>query len=249
MSAKRNDIIEYLDEYLKVKDFKDYCHNGLQIEGKENISKIVSGVTISMKLIEEAVQRKADMIIVHHGFFILDIPSPLELRGLYRARIKEILLHDLNLAGYHLPLDAHPTIGNNISLCKLFGVKKINKVDVGFIGELEEAVDLGEFVKMVNEKLETKSSVFSFGKKKVKNVAIISGGSSPDFEAAFNQGADMFIGGDMREGIVRKIEEIGLNFINAGHYNTEKLGIQNLGKLIEKKFKVKTEFVDIPCDI
>lgn len=249
MPVKRNKIIEYLNGYLKVKDFQDYCANDLQIEGSESVSKVIIGVTISRRLIDEAINKKAEMIIVHHGFFVRDIPSPLQLKGLYKERIKTILLHDMNLAGYHLPLDAHPVIGNNISLAKLFGVKKCKPFDVGFIGELDKEMDFEKFIELVNLKLNVKSYALSYGKKKVKKIAIISGGSSPDFEQAFNLGADVFVGGDIREEVVRKIEEIGFNFINAGHYNTEKLGIQNLGKLIEKKFNIKVEFVDVPCEI
>ncbi len=249
MIAKRDKIIEYLNEYLKVKDFEDYCYNGLEIEGKEDVSRIITGVTLSRRLIDEAIEKEAEMIIVHHGFFLKDIPSPLQIKGLYRERIKSLLLHDMSLAGYHEPLDAHPVIGNNISLAKLFGLKKCKPFDVGFIGELDDETDLKGLVKLVDNRLKVESSVLSYGKKKIKNIAIISGGSSPYFEEAFNRGADVLIGGDMREEVVRKMEEIGFNFINAGHYNTEKLGIQNLGRLIEKKFKIKAEFVDIPCDV
>jgi len=249
MSAKRDEIIEYINEYLKVKDFQDYCYNGLQVEGRDNISKIVTGVTLSTALIGEAVKRRADMLIVHHGIFLRDVPSPFQLRGLYRQRVKEILINDLNLAGYHEPLDANPEIGNNISLCRLFGLKNCKPFDVGFIGETDGRVDVLQFKKIIDEKLGVKSFLLPSGKKEIKYVGIISGGSSPHFEQAFENGADLFIGGDVREEVVRKLEEVGLNYINAGHYNTEKLGIQNLGKLIEKRFKIKTEFVDIPCDI
>lgn len=249
MIAKRNEIIEYLDDYLKVKDFQDYCHDGLQVEGKENISKVVTGVTLSMRLIREAIKKEAGMLIVHHGIFVRDVPSPLQLKGLQKERVKEILCHDLNLAGYHLPLDAHPRIGNNASLSKMFGLKSLEKADVGFVGKLEMAISLDDFVRLVDKKLNVKSSVLKFGNNKIKRVGIISGGSSPDLEVIFREGADVFLCGDMREEVVRKAEEIGINIINAGHYNTEKLGIQNLGKIVEKNFKVKVEFVDIPCEI
>ncbi len=182
-------------------------------------------------------------------FFVRDISSPLQLKGLYKERIKALLLNDISLAGYHEPLDAHPVIGNNISLCKLFGLKKCKPFDVGFVGELDKDIEILEFKRMVDSKLNARSTLLLSGKKKIKKVGIISGGSSPYFEQALENGADVFIGGDLREEVVRKIEETGFNFINAGHYNTEKLGIQNLGKLIEKKFKIKAEFVDIPCEV
>ena len=249
MLVKRDKIIQYLNNYLNVKDFEDGCVNGLQVEGKENISKIITGVSLSQRLINKAVKKKAKMIIVHHGFFADAIPSPLLLKGIFKNRIKTILSNDINIAGYHYSLDIHSLIGNNISLCKLFGVEKCEPFDIGFIGQLDKEMDLDEFVGLVDRKLDVKSFVFPFGKKKIKKVAIISGGASPYYKQAFEMGADVFITGDMRENIVRETEEIGINIINAGHYNTEKLGVQNLGKLIEKKFKVDVEFVDIPCEV
>ena len=249
MPVKRDEIIGYLNDYLKADDFQDGCVNGLQIEGKENISKVITGVSLSQRLIKKAIDKKADMIIVHHGFFSESIPSPLQLKGLEKERIKMLLCNDINFVGYHLPLDAHLKIGNNISLAKLFGMKKCEPIYVGFIGELEKEIDFDKFIKLVDRKLNIKSFVLSYGKKKIKKVGIISGGSSPHFKEVQDAGADVFIGGDIREDIVRSIEESRFNFINAGHHNTEKLGIQNLGKLIEKKFKIKTEFVDVPCEV
>jgi len=249
MTVKRDKIVEYLNECLKVDEFKDYCNNGLQVQGRGDVSKIVTGVTLSKKLIGEAVKRNAEMIIVHHGIFLNDVPSPIQLKGVVKERIKMLLSNDISLVGYHLPLDAHAEIGNNISLAKLLGVKKCEPLEVGYVGELDAETGLREFVKLVDEKLKVKSFVLPYGKEKIKRIAIVSGGSSPYFEKAFDMGADLLLGGDIREGEVRKMEEAGINYINAGHYNTEKLGIQNLGKLVEEKFRVKAEFVDIPCEI
>ncbi|MCK4798404.1 MAG: Nif3-like dinuclear metal center hexameric protein, partial [Spirochaetes bacterium] len=226
-----------------------------QIEGNKIISKIITGVSLSQRLISEAVKKKANMIIVHHGFFSETIPSPLQLKGIHRNRIKDILFNDINLIGYHLPLDANSMIGNNISLAKLFGFMKVKQFDIGFginfgvMGEFKKAVNFNDFIDLVNEKLKAKSYVLPFGKKMIRKVAIISGGSSPYYNQACEMGADVFITGDIRENIVREAEEIEINIINVGHYNTEKLGIQNLGKLIEKKFGVEVEFVDVPNEV
>lgn len=249
MKVERNKIIKFCEEYLKVKDFEDYCVNGVQIEGNDKVNKIVAGVSFSDKLIDEAIKRKAEMIIVHHGLFLNDIPSPIQLKGYTRNRIKKLLVNDITLAGFHLPLDAHPAIGNNVSLCKLFGVKKLKPFYVGFYGELDVAKDFNKFAKEVEEKLDTKIYMIGAGSKKVKTVGIVSGGASPEFKDAAELGVDTYICGDVRESVVRAIEETGINFINAGHYNTEKLGVINLGKLISKKFKIKVEFIDIPCDV
>jgi len=249
MPVKRDKIIRFCDEYLKIKDFEDGCFNGLQVEGREDVSKIVTGVSVSKALIKKALERHADIIMVHHGFFVGDILSPLRLTGFQKERVKLLLENDMNLAGYHLPLDAHPVIGNNISLCKMLLVKKVKPFDVGFIGELEKEMDFEKFKKKVEVQLCTHSFAIAAGKKKVKKVAIVSGGDSPDFENAFFAGADVFITGDIRESVVRKIEEVGINFINAGHYNTEKEGVRNLGEMVAKKFKIEVEFVDVPNEV
>ena len=249
MRAKRDAIISFCCDYLKVQDFQDYCVNGMQIEGAPEVSRIVAGVSISERLIEEAIKRQAQMIIVHHGFFRDQIPSPISLKGTSRNRLKLLLANDITLCGFHLPLDAHPVIGNNASLSKLFGVRKLKTCDVGFVGELAHPVELKRFVETVNKKLETHSFVIEAGSKNVKRVAIISGGGAAYYEHALNAGADTFITGEPRESTIRAIEESELNFIAAGHYNTERLGIQNLANLVAKKFKVEAKWIDVPCEV
>lgn len=249
MPVKRDRIIEFCDDYLKIKDFEDKCFNGLQVEGREEIKKVITGVTLSKKLIEQAIEKKADMIMVHHGFFLNDIPSPFRLRGFWRNRVKMLLESDINLAGYHLPIDAHPLIGNNISLCKMLGVGKSKPFGVGFIGELAKEVPFEKFSALVERQLCTHNFTIAAGKKKVKKIAIVSGSDSPNLENAYFAGADVFLTGDIREDVVRKVEEVGINFINAGHYNTEKDGIRNLGELVAKKFKIEAEFVDVPNEV
>ncbi len=249
MPVKRDKIIGFCDEYLKVRDFEDYCHNGLQVEGRADVVKIVTGVSLSRELIKRAMEKQADMIMVHHGIFMRDVPNPLCLAGYMRERLKMLLENDINLAGYHLPLDAHPLIGNNISLCDMLGVKRAKPFDAGFIGELSREMLFDKFNALVEKQLCTHNFAMNAGKKKVKKVAIISGGSSVDFEAAYAAGADVFLAGDVREEVVRKIEEVGINFINAGHYNTEREGIRKLGELVAKKFRIEAEFVDVPNEV
>jgi len=255
MTVETKKIVKFCEDYLRVKNWTDFCLNGPQIEGAPKVSKIITGVSLSKKLIEIAVKKRAKMIIVHHGIFIRSLPSPLVLRGFMKERIKMILANDINLLGFHLPLDAHPVIGNNISLAKLLGMEKAKAFtdfehgEVGFIGQLKKSVSFKEFIALVNEKLQTNSYIISAGPKKIKTIAIVSGGASSDFKIAADLGADTFLCGDIREDIVRAVEETRINFINAGHYNTEKIGIQNLGALISRQFKIKTEFIDIPNDI
>lgn len=234
---------------MEVKNFSDYCHNGLQVEGMKEITKIVLGVSLSAELVRRSVVSKAQMIMVHHGLFNDNIGRPVQIKGVTKNRLSLLLKNDLNLCGFHLPLDAHPLIGNNISLCRLFGIKDVRPIDVGFIGILTKPMGLKSFVALVNKKLSTNSYYLACGPKTVKKIGVISGASSPDFKLAAEFGADTYLCGDIRESVVEAVKEMEINLINAGHYNTEKLGIQNLGKLLEKKFKVKTEFIDIPNNI
>ena len=247
---ERDKIVKFCEEYLKVKNFTDFCHNGLQVEGAAEITKIITGVTLSQKLIEAAIAEKAQMIIVHHGLFVKYLGDNPEIKGVWRNRLKMLLANDINLVGFHLPLDAHPEIGNNITICKLLGITlNTEPFDVGFIGELKKEIDFNNFVKLVDEKLNTKSYTINAGPKLIKKIGVISGGSSPDVHEIAAWGADTFLAGDIREQIVRAVEELNINFINAGHYNTETFGIKNLGDLLAKKFDLDVEFIDVPCEI
>ncbi len=247
--ADRNKIVKFCEDYLRVKDFTDYCHNGLQVEGAAKVNKIAVGVSFSEELIKAAVKARAQMLIVHHGLFGKLLDQPPQIKGFMKNRLKLLLENNINLCGFHLPLDAHPVIGNNASLCKLLGVSGLKKFDVGFVGNLKTETDFKEFVKTVAEKLSTKAYVLAAGPKKIKTVGIISGGASYDFKLAKELGADTFLCGEIKEEVCQPVKEMKINFINAGHYNTEKMGVQNLGKLLEKKFKIKAEFIDVPCEI
>lgn len=254
MSVSRDKIVSFCSDYLKVENFKDYCHNGLQISGTDKINKIVIGVTISKKLIEAAMQKKADMIIVHHGLFAKHFGEFPVIEGVWRERLKLLLNNDISLCGFHLPLDAHHLIGNNISILQALGLVKVCGIkedgqSVGYVGEYKISVARDKFIESVNKKLETKSVVLEFGAKQIKKVGIVSGGASPSWFTAQKLGCDTFITGDLRESVVRPAEEAGVNIINAGHYNSERFGIINLGRLVQKKFKVSVEFVEVPCDI
>lgn len=249
MAADRDRIAGFCSAYLRAGSFKDCCANGLQVEGSRKVSRLISGVTLSQRLIHAAIERRAQMIIVHHGIFGEQIGRLPVISGPLRNRLKLLLLHDISLCGFHLPLDAHPRIGNNASLCRRLGLKKLLPVDIGFIGSLPKAVPTKSFTRLVEQRLSVKAQVIPAGPARVRRVCVISGGSSNYFSQAAAAGADTFICGDLRESVVRAVEEAGINLINAGHYNTEKLGIQNLGRLIARKFGIKADFVDVPCEV
>lgn len=249
MSIERNKIIKFCEEYLKVGDFQDYCVNGLQVEGMENVEKIITGVSLSQKLIESAIEKNAKMIIVHHGIFMNMISSPAQIKGIMRNRLKLLLENDINLLGFHLPLDAHPEIGNNISLVNSLNLQMLKPFSVGYLAGLEKKLDINEFVQNINSLLGVDCYVHQAGPKEIKNVIVSSGGASVKFEQARAFGADTLLCGDIKEEVIRGAEEIGINIINAGHYNTEKFGVKNLGELLSEKFKIEAEFIDIPCAV
>jgi dinuclear metal center YbgI/SA1388 family protein len=242
-------IVKFCTEYLRTADFDDYCHNGLQLEGAKEVKKIVAGVSLSRELIRRAIDAGAQMLIVHHGLFGDRFGKQPEIKGVLKERLKLLLENDINLMGFHLPLDAHPEIGNNISLCRLFGVENTVKLDVGFYGNLKQAMPFADFQNLVNEKLQINSFAIAAGPKTVKTVGVISGGVSSKYALAKDAGCDAFVSGDIREHVVREVEESGINFINAGHYNTEKLGVQNLANLLAKEFGLEAEFIDVPCEV
>lgn len=248
-TAERAEIIDFIGSHLNVAEFEDFCINGLQVEGKERISTIVLGVSSSARLFAEAVQRNADMIIVHHGLFWENDPSPFSITRIMRNRIALLMKHDINLAAYHLPLDAHPETGNNAQILKRLKLRPLSAVDVGFIGELKNPLNPSEFQRQVDEKLETQSILLPFGNHEIFRVLVISGAGGSAFSLADANGADTLLTGEIRETTVRASEELQLNLIIAGHYNTEKLGIQALGQLIERQFHVSCQFIDIPNPI
>jgi len=253
--VKRDDIVKFCDEYLEADTFKDYCKNGLQLEGKEEVGKVIVGVSLSEKFIKAALNKNPDMLAVHHGLFANQFGDPPRIRSFLRNRLKLMLKNDLNLLGYHLPLDAHPKIGNNINLIRKLGLKKKCRIEterygeIGFVGSLKSEMPFSEFVEYVNEKLDTTAFAIQGGKDKVQNIGIISGGASNNYLDAMWAGADTYLCGAIEENVVRELEETGMNFINAGHYNTERYGIQNLGELIENKFNIAVEYIDIPNEV
>lgn len=244
--VKRDEIIQYINELLNNSEFEDDSVNGLQVEGKAEIERIVLGVSCSERLFQAAVERQADLIIVHHGLFWKQSPSPYILTGIFRNRIALLIKNDINLAAYHLPLDAHVELGNNAQIVKRLQIEPIKPVEVGFLGRLRVPLSLKKLVDMINKELQTKSQVFSYGSPDVHRVLVLSGGTSRYYQLALENDADTFIGGDMRENVVRELEEVGLNFIDAGHYNTEKFGVQALGDKLKQEFAVNCEFIDIP---
>jgi dinuclear metal center YbgI/SA1388 family protein len=248
-TAKRDDIVEFCTNYLKAADFKDYCANGLQVEGAFKVGKIITGVSWSERLVNRAIKAKAEMVLVHHGLFGNMLGNPPVISGAVSRRLGQLLRNNISLVGFHLPLDAHPRIGNNAAICKVLGISKLKPCDVGFVGNLSRPCDIKFLVKSVNKKLTTDAKILAFGPSHARRIGVISGGSSDCFPKALATGADTFICGDLREEVVRLAEEEHINIINAGHYNSERFGVQKLGKLIAKRFGISVEFFEVPCEV
>lgn len=244
------DIIKFCNDYLEIAKYKDASLNGLQVEGKAQVEKIALGVSCNAKLFEAAKEKSCDLILVHHG--LLWEKRWQYLRGVQKQRVKFLFDHDISLAAYHLPLDAHPEIGNNSQGLQKLGVKRKGPFGfydgqyLGFWGELNGKVSLSKFKEQVNKVFGARSLFSSAGKMMVQSVAFVSGAGRSALEEAIEKEIDVYITGESNESVPALAEEAGINFLASGHYNTEKFGIMALGDLLAKKFKIKTEFIDIP---
>ena len=246
---KREQLDKYLYSYLKVDDFTDYCPNGLQVEGKSNIKKIVTAVSASIELFNKAIKQKADAILVHHGI-IWNYERPV-YKGSYRERIKILLNNNINLFAYHLPLDAHPVIGNNAQLAKLLGLKTLKPFGdhkgqiIGIKGKFAK-ITKEKFFKKVEDVVDREVLVFPYGPKYISNVGIVSGGAQKEFSQAITENLDAYITGEVSEHIKYLSQEEKVHFVSAGHYATEQFGVKALGNHLRNKFKIDVEFIDIP---
>ncbi len=243
------ELLCQLDRLLSPNKIKDYCPNGLQVEGKSEIKHLVTGVTASMALIEAAIENKADAILVHHGYFWRGESQV--VTGMKKNRFKALLENDINLYAYHLPLDIHPTLGNNVQLAKLLGInltdglEQGNPLSVGNIGQLDKPTSLTDFAQSLQQKLARKPLVEAAGKQEIKTVALCTGGAQDYIEQAAERGADLYITGEVSERTIHIARELGINFIAAGHHATERYGVKALGEYLSKQASLSIQFIDI----
>ena len=239
-----NTILEkYLSEYLNVSKFSDYCPNGLQVEGKSDIFKIISGVSANQDLIDQAIEEQADALLVHHGFFWKNESTV--ITGIKKNRIKALLDNHINLFAYHLPLDAHPVIGNNIQLALRFNIQNPQPIGETLVWQGEVDASLHEVVQSVINVTSRAPLAFGNKDKKIKKITWCSGGAQSYIEHAINIGADCFITGEVSEQIPAICKENDIAFISAGHHATERYGVQALGQHISQKFELDCQYVDI----
>ncbi len=224
--------------------YKDYCPNGLQIQGADTIKKIVTGVTACQLLIDKAISKNADAIIVHHGFFWKGEEYP--ITGIKYNRISKLIKHDINLFGYHLPLDGNRNIGNNILLARKLGLTNIKFIgdtpEINVIGDC--SLSLEDFQNLIADRLDRTPTTIKFSESNTK-VMICTGGAQDYITIAREYGADTFISGEISERTTHLARELGVNYIAAGHHATEKEGVKAISRLLNDKFNVECEFIDI----
>jgi dinuclear metal center YbgI/SA1388 family protein len=244
--VKLKDLLHYTQELMQVECFKDYCPNGLQVEGKLEVGKIVTGVTANMALLEAARQANADLILVHHGFFWRH-EDP-RVIGIKRNRLAFLLRNDLNLMAYHLPLDAHAQFGNNVQLGIVLGINPC-----GFAGEnkiiaygnLVKPISLQVFSAQIELALQRKPLVIGNPHQIVQKVAWCTGAAQGYIDAAIELGVDVYISGEISEQTTHQSVESGVSYISAGHHVTERYGVQALGNHMAEKFNLIHEFIDV----
>ncbi|MDU0809832.1 MAG: Nif3-like dinuclear metal center hexameric protein [Burkholderia sp.] len=240
----------YLNKILEIERFKDYCPNGLQVEGRREIKKIATGVTASIALLDEALKWGADAVLVHHGYFWRnEVPT---ITGRKYQRLKRLLENKLNLFAFHLPLDAHPIFGNNSQLGKkldLVGELHFGNDNLGWMAVLSSPVTLKYFVEKVENILDRTPLVFGNIDMQLHRIAWCTGAAQDYFDAAIDAGADVFLTGEVSESVTHIASESCVAFISAGHHATERYGIQALGTYLSEHFDLNHIFIDIPNSI
>ncbi|MGB5328482.1 MAG: Nif3-like dinuclear metal center hexameric protein [Gammaproteobacteria bacterium] len=240
-------LCEFCDEYLKVDEFNDYCPNGLQVEANSQVENIVCGVTASQALIEAAIEQGADTLIVHHGYFWKGESQP--ITGYKGRRISSLIKNNINLLAFHLPLDAHPEVGNNVQLGRIMDWKvtaSFGEQNLVLEGSLPQAQTLAEVSQQLEAKLATGTLSISAGDHPIERIAWCTGAAQGFIEAAAERGVDAFVSGEISEPTFHLAREMGIHYIAAGHHATERYGVQALGKIIADRFGVQQQFIDIP---
>lgn len=240
-------LLGKLNQILESDKFKDYCPNGLQTEGQKEINKIITGVSLNDKLIDLALAKKAEAIIVHHGIFWHK--DSYAITGVKKRRIEKLIKNNINLYAYHLPLDNHPQLGNNVQFAKLLGIKVDGNTDeqgLLWYGQLVNSATLEDFGKIITKKLLHKPMIFSNDNNKlIKKIAWCTGGADNFFNAAIELGVDAYISGESSEPVYSLAHESGVAYIAAGHYATERYGIMALTKYLVDNKIANAEFAEL----
>lgn len=248
MSIDRDELALYLNNKLEVDKFRDYCPNGLQVQGRRKVKKIATGVTASLAFLEAALHWEADAVMVHHGYFWKN-EAP-QIVGWKYQRLRMLLENDINLFAYHLPLDAHPELGNNAQLGKQFGWTAnghdhCGDQQLGWIATLSAPISLKTLAAQVEQTLKRKPLVFGAPDKALRRVAWCTGAAQHFFSAAIASGADAYLSGEVSEPTMHLAYESDVAYLAAGHHATERYGIQALGTHLAQQFGIIHRFIEI----
>jgi dinuclear metal center YbgI/SA1388 family protein len=256
MSNKLNNyqLESILARLLEVREFKDYAPNGMQIEGKPEIGRIAVGVTASLEVVQQAIAWKADALLVHHGYFWKgENPA---IKHMKRKRLHSILANEINLYAYHLPLDCHPTMGNNVRLGELLGFDISDALSVSGVksllwrGELEDTCDGITLAAHIEQCLQRAPlHIPADSNKQIKRVAWCTGGAQDYIEQAAHAGVDAFISGEVSERTYHQAKELDIHYFACGHHATERYGIQSIGEYLATEYELEYQFFDEPNPI
>lgn len=244
MAISRDTLLNALDALLEPHLFEDYCPNGLQVEGKSTVTRLVTGVTASQLLIDAAIEWQADTILVHHGYFWKN-ENP-TITGMKQRRIKKLLEHNINLIAYHLPLDAHGEFGNNIQLAKKLNIEVTNEfAKLGLIGQFDVPISAHAFAQHISMQLKRDPLIISGGDHLIKTVAWCTGAAQGFFEKILPFRVDAFLTGEISEPTTHIARENNVHFFAAGHHATERYGVEAVGNYIAHQLNIEHRFIDI----
>ena len=246
---ERNELVSHLHNLLQVDRFRDYGPNGLQVEGRAEVRTLVSGVTASLALIDAAIEQGADAILVHHGLFWRGQDG--RVTGWMKQRLARLLAHDINLLAYHLPLDAHESLGNNAQWGQRLGLvadRRFGEQDLGFIGpaDVDAGLSLTQLSERITVQLGRTPTVVPGDGRPLKRLAWCSGGAQGYFEAAIAAGADAFITGEISEPQAHYARECGVAYLACGHHATERYGAPAVAGQVARSLGLEHRFIDIP---
>ena len=243
--ADRDEILAYASELLDLDAYPDYGPMGLQVAGTREVKRLACGVSSSLELFERTAAAGAQMLLVHHG--LLWDRDPRVIDDASRRRLKTLFDAEITLAAYHLALDAHPELGNNALLARELGIDPSEQfAGIGFGGPLAEPVSVEDFTARVRDKLGSEPVVFAHGPERVERAAVITGGAARHLVDAAGAGYDLFLTGEPAEPSMHTARELGIHFVAAGHYATERIGIQALTERLAERFDLEWEFIDLP---
>lgn len=239
----------YLNKEFEIVDFDDSSNNGIQVENSGEVRKVCCGVDGSMELFEQAAEMGANMVVCHHGISWGDCLK--KITKINYKKISFLIRNDIALYACHLPLDAHAKHGNNILICRALGLKSVKKfgwykgVQIGYEGVLPKPMAFDSFKQLVGRTINSELRTMDFGKKTVRRVAVVSGGAAEEISEAGQKGVDVYLSGEPKLSAYSMAQELGINAVFAGHYATEVFGVRAIGDLLQKKFGVKAEFIDL----